>query len=418
LFDKLCGVTNIGIKSVHLRMENFDIYTGLLNIPLLKITDVRVLPRVIEIDCYVQKEVTNCVCPNCQKETSVVNQRVLHRVRDLDISGRAVWLNLLVRQFVCKTCNRYFQEDLDFVDLGKSYTHRQAKYIFLLCKSQNYTVVGAIVDMCPKTVERLVLCECERVADVDKRYAQVRRLGIDEQSHRKGKGDYFCVFTDLDRGIVVDMIDSRHKDDIIAHFTARGAAFCAQITDVACDIWDAYIAVAKTCFPKAKLILDRFHVTKLLNNCLDTFRKTLRTTYLGNDNFKKLKWILFKQYHTLSDKQLDRLDAAIADCPRIEVLYKKREEFHHILDNALDVTAALIGINNWITSLKTEGITEFDTFVKMLAKHKQSVANYVTDYLSNAVTEGLNNLIRSIRRVSFGMTNFQHLRLRVFAFSD
>lgn len=82
------------------------------------------------------------------------------------------------------------------------------------------------------------------------------------------------------------MIDSRHKDDIIAHFTARGAAFCAQITDVACDIWDAYIAVAKTCFPKAKLILDRFHVTKLLNNCLDTFRKTLRTTYLGNDNFK------------------------------------------------------------------------------------------------------------------------------------
>lgn len=399
-------------------MENFEIYTVLINIPNLKISAVRVLKRVIELDCFVKSDVTECKCPNCQKETNVVNQQVSRRVRDLDISGRQVWLHLSVRQFHCKRCNRYFQEDLDFVDLGKSYTHRQANYIFLLCKKQNYTEVGAIVDMNPKTVERLMLSECERRADLEKRYAQVRRLGIDEQSHRKGKGDYFCVFTDLDRGIPIDMIESRLKDDIIAYFEARGAAFCAQITDVSCDLWSPYIAVAETCFPQANIVLDRFHVTKLLNNGLDVFRKTLRVDNLDNDNFKKLKWILFKQYHTLSDKELDRLDAAIIDCPRIAILYKKREAFHHILDNAPDVATAITQMDTWLEGLKTEAITEFDTFAKMLRKHKQLVANYVTDYLSNAVTEGLNNLIRSIRRVSFGMTNFKNLRLRVFALSD
>jgi transposase len=34
------------------------------------------------------------------------------------------------------------------------------------------------------------------------------------------------------------------------------------------------------------------------------------------------------------------------------------------------------------------------------------------------VTEGLNNLVRSIRRCAFGMPNFQHLRLRVMAISE
>jgi transposase len=405
-------------KILPLWMENFEIYRVLLNIPNLCISDVRVLKKRLEIVCFVKTEVTECKCPNCQKETKVVNQRVIRHVRDLDISGRQVWLELSVRQFHCKNCNRYFQEDLDFVDLGKSYTHRQAQYIFLLCKKQSYTEVGAIVDMCPKTVERLMLCECERRAALKERYAQVRRLGIDEQSHRKGKGDYFCVLTDLDRGIVVDMLQSRLKEDLIAHFNAQVADFCAQITDVSCDLWSAYISVAETCFPQANIILDRFHVTKLLNNGLDVFRKALRTEEVDNDNFKKLKWILFKQYHVLSDKELDRLDAAIADCPRIDILYKKRESFHHILDNAPDVATALVQIDVWLASLKTEAITEFDAFAKMLKKHKQLVANYVTDYLSNAVTEGLNNLIRSVRRISFGMTNFKNLRLRVFAFSD
>ena len=407
----------IAEKVVSLSMEKLQLYTELLGIPNLLVTKVRLSQKRIDIDCEIDPATKSCPCPNCKKDTEIVNQKIVRQVRDLDIAGRCVWLHVQTRQFICPDCNRYFQEDLVFAEAGKSYTHREAKYIYLLCKKQSYTEVGAIVDMCPKTVERLVLSECKRLAEVDKRYADVRRLGIDEQSHRKGRGDYFCILTDLDRGIVVDILDSRLKEDLIAHFEAKGAAFCAQITDVSCDLWDAYISTAQTCFPQANLILDRFHVTKLLNQGLDTFRKTLRKENKANDNYKKIKWVLYKQYHNLSDKQLDQLDAAIADCPRIELLYKKREAFHHILDNSTSVSSAIIAIDNWIESLQTEGITEFAAFVKMLTSKKQFVANYVKDRLSNAVTEGLNNLIRSIRRTAFGMTNFDNLRLRVFAVS-
>ena len=68
--------------------------------------------------------------------------------------------------------------------------------------------------------------------------------------------------------------------------------------------------------------------------------------------------------------------------------------------------------------LITKGIKAFDGFIKTLAKTKIYVANYVLNNISNAVTEGLNNLIRSVRRTAFGMPKFENIRLRVLAISQ
>jgi transposase len=74
-------------------------------------------------------------------------------------------------------------------------------------------------------------------------------------------------------------------------------------------------------------------------------------------------------------------------------------------------------MQEWAENVTQQGITQFDAFIKTMQNTKEYIANYVANYLSNAVTEGLNNLIRSVRRIAFGMTNFQHLRLRVLAIS-
>jgi transposase len=292
-----------------------------------------------------------------------------------------------------------------------------AVYLYQLASSQSYMAVGRLVNIHSKTVERIVLAESERLADLTTRYAQMRWLGIDEQSHRKGRNSYFCVLTDLERGIIIDILPSRLKADLIKHFQGLGTEWCAQITAVSCDCWEAYIGAAETCFPNAYVSLDRFHVVKLLNKCLDGFRKELRKEHSDNSHFKKLKWVLAKQYHNLTDEQIDLLDAAFKESPELQVIYAKREGFHHILDNAPNVDTAMEQLLQWQNSLVCEGITAFDTFTKLLDTKRRLVANYVTDLLTNAVTEGLNNLIRSVRRFSFGMTNFHNLRWRVLAIS-
>ena len=136
-----------------------------------------------------------------------------------------------------------------------------------------------------------------------------------------------------------------------------------------------------------------------------------------NTHYKRLKWILYKQYHTLSDQQLEDLDAAFIDSPMLEKIYHIRERFHHILDNTETVGNVIIAINNWVEDLTKKEITLFDGFVKTLRNTQEYIAKFVENYHSNAVTEGLDNLIRSVRRTAFGMTNFENLKLRVLAIS-
>ncbi|MDH4459963.1 MAG: hypothetical protein QE277_00960 [Flectobacillus sp.] len=87
-----------------------------------------------------------------------------------------------------------------------------------MSQKQSYAEIGAIVNMHAKTVERLVLNQCKKNLDLSNRYAQVKGLGIDEQSHRKGKKDYICLLTNLDTGAIIDMLPNRKKRDISCSF--------------------------------------------------------------------------------------------------------------------------------------------------------------------------------------------------------
>ena len=402
-------------------MNLFEIYEVLLKMPTLKITKVDVGEHKIDIWCEVKSK--GHVCPNCGKLSEIVHQFYSRKLRDLSLCSREVYLCVKMRQFYCSECNRHFTEVLDFADMNKSHTHRQTDFMFLLANKLSYTEVGAIINVNAKTVERIVLAKCEIVIDVPARYKAVRHLGIDELSHRKGKKDFVCVLTDLERGIVIDILPDRKKATLVAHFQLLGIDFCNQIAYMCCDFWDAYISASKLCFPNAKIVMDRFHVTKLLNAPLDTLRNELRKKDKDNLSFRRLKWILYKQYHTLSDEQIGDLNAAFVESSILEKCYRKRDEFHHILDNATfnncedPVKNSIENIAKWVDSLAKEGIDQFDGFVKTLEKSKEYIANYVLHRVSNAATEGLNNLIRSVKRTAWGMPNFHNLRLRVLAIS-
>ena len=140
----------------------------------------------------------------------------------------------------------------------------------------------------------------------------LRRLGIDEQSHHKGKKHFICLLTNLDTGTLADILPDRKKESFVAYFQALGSAFCQQLTAVSCDIWQPYLVVVATCFPQATLVLYRIHVVKLLHQGLDAFRRHLRQEAPDEAGYKPLKWLIFKQCYCLTDAEFDTLQAAFA----------------------------------------------------------------------------------------------------------
>ncbi len=392
-------------------MKESEFYEGLLSLSEIKIDSVKMRDKKIEIYCHTKSETQTC--KTCSQSVSSVNQYTTRTVRDLDIVGKEVWLIITVRQMYCAVCNQYFTEPLGFVDSGKSYTQRQSKWVFELCSQQPFSEVGALINMSPKTVENTYFFYASSRLNIKERFKNVKRLGIDEISHRKGKKDFCCVLTDLDRGIELDILPTRKKEDIIAYFKELGTQICHQIQVVACDIWEPYISLAKQCFPNATVTLDRFHVVKLLNDGLDTFRKTLRKASPKIDEYKKLKWVLFKQPKNCTKDEIVVLNNAFSMSSELKFIYELRNDFNQIYNTSTDILEMTTRIDRWLSNAKKSGQNCLLPFIKTLQNRKNDIASFAKTHVTNAATEGLNNLIRHIKRLSFGLPNFQHMRIRV-----
>ena len=396
-------------------MEN-ALYENLLNLPHLKVDKVEFTTKTIRFYCHLDNETGRCEI--CLKERSKVNCYSTHTVRDLDISGKEVYLIVQVKQFYCPDCDSYFTQALPFADSNKSYTHRQSKWIFEMSRKQPLEAVAALTNTHAKTVERIFYTYA--LPQTNERYERVKRLGIDEFSWCKGKKDYLCVLTDLDTGDTVDILRTRNKAALIAHFKAiklkNGVDFCKQIEVLSCDFWGPFIDIAKLIFPQADVVGDRFHWTMYLNKVLDQQRKALRKDFPNEAIYKNIKWLLFRKMDTLSQHEQDALSDVFKISPLLEELYMLKNTFCAIFDMDIPPDDALIQIDQWIQYAQTVTNEYLNTFVAFFKRQAIPITNYFKHKVSNAVTEGNNNILRTIKRFTFNMTNFDHFRARCFAF--
>jgi transposase len=394
-------------------METQNLYTELLNLRGVEVSAVDIQEEEITFSCHSQN--SEQTCPNCGHKTTTIHQYTKRKIRDLALLNRKVFLIFKVKQFHCKNCNKFFNERLGFIKPNHDFTLRQEQYMFLLASRQAYTTVAALMDTSPKTVERLYLANVDEQVQNKARFEGVKRIGIDEQSHRKGKRNYIGVITDLDSGIVLELLPDRRKETLIAFFEGLGEVFCQNIIAVSCDIWKPFISVIEQCFPNAVVVLDYFHVVKHLNDSLDKYRKSLRKQHPNEPCFKCLKWLLFKRWSVLNEEEQGTLNKAFALDKTLEKLYWHRQQFYKIMESSADKTGISNALNEWVSLAQRQGLVALDSFCKLLNRWKAYIINYALTGLSNATTEGLNNLIRFMRRISFGIPNFKHLRLRVLA---
>lgn len=114
--------------------------------------------------------------------------------------------------------------------------------------------------------------------------SRLKRLGIDEISLRKGQGDYIVVLVDLERRVPISFAPSRKQVDIRKVLEGWGETVLSQIIEVSIDLSGNYKGLVHKLLPNADIVADRFHVMKIVNQDLDTARKTFRKANEENSN--------------------------------------------------------------------------------------------------------------------------------------
>jgi transposase len=108
-------------------------------------------------------------------------------------------------------------------------------------------------------------------------------------------------------------------------------------------------------------------------------------------------------------EQTAYLDQLIQSNETIAVVCKLAQDFGHLLRKR----EGLVRLEQWKTAVRVSGIAELITFVDGLDDDAEAVANSCSLTWSNGMVEGFGNLVKWIKRSSYGQAGFPLLKRRV-----
>jgi transposase len=257
---------------------------------------------------------------------------------------------------------------------------------------------------------------CERVAqeagrDLDL-LAGLRRIGIDEISHRKGHR-YLTVVVDHDTGRLVWAAPGKDKKTVEAFFEALGPRRTDRLQLVSCDMAPWIEAVLADRCPKAKRCVDPFHVIQLATEALDKVRREVwnEARRAGRaDAARELKgarFALWKNPENLTARQQSKL----SDIERLNrPLYRAyllKEQLRQIY--RLGPKAAVGLLDRWLAWARRCRLRPFVKLARTIAEQREGIVAAIRHGLSNARVEAINTQIRLIARRAFGFHSPQAL---------
>ena len=388
-------------------MTENEVFEMILGIKEIQVDRVDWQDQRLHIHCNSIFE--EALCPHCLKKRQVINQTYVRQFRDLPIAGKEVYLHLSQRQFYCPDCDRHFNERFSFVDPKRTMTRRYERYVYECCKASTIQKISVQENLVWHTVNDICLRGTRQEIDT-RPVLKVRVVGMDEFAIKKGHRDFATVIVDLEHIEIIDILDYRDQEKLIQYFQSRGTEWCEGIEVFCSDMWQGFINTAKAVFPKATLVVDRFHFFSYLNKAVDSQRKNLRRQFKDQENFKRLKWALLKNAENLTVDEKKKLARAFLLAPQLKILYEHKEKFRLIFNQPLTREQGEIALNQWIEEAKKIKNKYLDKFLYMLNDWKAYVLNYFTHRFTTSIIEGINNSIKTVKRMGYGFRNFANFK--------
>ena len=258
-------------------------------------------------------------------------------------------------------------------------------------------------------------------------------LGLDEKSHSAPSSwprgflrgqSYVSVMVDLDKAEprVLEVCEGNKKQDACELIQTLPEPVREQIQAVAMDMSAGFQAATVEVLPKADIVFDKFHVSKILGTALDQVRrrehKKLQAEGDGRLNGTRYAWL----YHpdelmarspnpardeAFEDLCLSNLQTARAYYHRLMFL-----EFWESPDNA----SAQSFFTRWYHEAKRSCLEPIKKAAETLKTHLHGLLTYFKHRITNATTEALNSSIQAIKSAARGFRSFENYRVRILFF--
>lgn len=352
---------------------------------------------------------TTEVCPKCATPSRSIYDTRTTKIKDAPIRGKAVTLLVRKRRFFCKPCKKPFTEPVSGVTKGHRTTQRLRRTVLWAC--ENFSDLKSVrrAYRCSNGFIYKVLFE-QLTLNVKSKinYPWPKAVGIDEHffTRRNGRAEFATVFTDHTNKRLREVAFGKAKGELVyqvEHIEGR-----MNVRHVTLDMSDSYRSFVRDHFPNAEMIADKFHVLRLLTPAINKRRVQIT----GDKRKLPLRWLLLKSRHKLDYFQRSALDQWLGDYPELKQLYWAREMLFKFY-RTKGFKKASRALTQFTDLLAGSNIKEIRTLRKTLMSWREEILNYFKMRLTNARTEGFNNVAKLVQKRAYGYKSFENYRLRL-----
>lgn len=211
------------------------------------------------------------------------------------------------------------------------------------------------------------------------------------------------VVSDIDSSSLMEVIDSHKQKDIIEALKQQPIDLREQVREVSVDMWAGFRKVVIEVFPNAAVVIDRFHVMKLVNERLNKIRRLAKVTTKGS------RYLLLKNHQDLTESEQAALELILNQSACLRIAYEMKEEFRDIYETCQSVESGKHRMSQWLVHAQVF----YGKVTRTIRSHLSEICNDFISHTTSAVMEGINNKIKLIMRLGYGITNFENLRSRL-----
>ena len=388
-------------------MLNNDIIANFLGFRNVTIDKIRDKDNFIKI--YVSTTPKPQLCPRCKNNTSRVHDYRLQNVKHTPFRNKPVFIVLKKRRYVCLSCGKRFYEKYNF--LPKYYRSSNKLFESIIARLHCKVSIKDIARehfVSSNTVQRAF-----KLVNYSHKQSLPTILGIDEFKGNTGGEKYNLILTDVQNNKLWDILPDRKKSNITEYFLRFSREERSKVRVFVMDMTNNY-ADLSWLFPNANIIVDRYHFIRQVYFALDNVRKRVQKRFPDDKrlHFKHCRSYLFKEYKTLNVEQQAVLRRMLDQNEDIYTAWSLKEWFIQV-KRIKKHSYAESELHNWLQAARESKLPEFSPCISALHNWFRYIINSFRHKYTNGFTEGMNNNIKVLKRISYGYRNFNNLRNRV-----
>jgi transposase len=404
---------------------------------LVGLKDIVVLSYTRRGPCceiMVEQVLEDPTCPRCGGCVWIKDRPVVDYV-DLPFGGVPITLRWKKHRLVCRTAScpvrSFTSGDHRIAAVGCRLTTRAAKWVTKqIAGGQTVSHLARELGCSWDSINAAMRIYGEALLAADtKRLKETTAIGLDEALFVR-QGPYkqklwTTTVCDVANHQLIDVLPTREYPVVAGWLLSQPHHMRENLQYGCLDMSRVYRAVFNYVTPKATKVVDRFHVMRNAIKAVDETRRRVQQERLGHrgrkdDPLYKSRKLLVMTETRSNPELIERLQAMLElGDPNGEVsfAYAMKEAVAQFYDTS-DRDAAQELLRDIIDHcLRKSAPPEVKTLGRTLENWFDEIVAWHEAHVSNGPTEGMNNLLKRVKRVAFGFTNFENFRIRALLYA-